>query len=122
MFGSGWYTLDSWTDLEDREAGDVGRGALSGNAHELPVDQVLAVEGERQQAQNGPAHQQLEGSVWDQQRPLDARTVLDGGPHVLICQFPAPVALCHIRPPRCRSGIASMCAADLASVYAVANK
>ena len=52
------------------------------------MDEVFAVEGEGQQAENGPTHQQLKRGVWYQQSPLHARTVLDGCPHILVCQFP----------------------------------
>ncbi len=85
--------LHRGTDLEDREAGDVRGCTLTSDAHELPVDQVLAVEGEGEQAQDGSAHQQLERSIRDEQGALHACAVLDGRPHILICQLPAPAAM-----------------------------
>ena len=82
------------TNLEDREAGDVRRGTLASDAHELPMDQVLAVEGEGQEAEDGTPYQQLEGRIRDQQGALHACAVLDGRPHILVRQLPAPHAPC----------------------------
>ena len=47
------------------EARDVGRRALRGDAQQLGVHEVLALQAGLQQARDGPAHEQLEGRVRD---------------------------------------------------------
>ncbi len=84
------YRLREIEHLEGGEAGDVGGCTLAGNAHQLAMHQMFAVEGEGQQTQDGPPHQQLKRGIWYQERALHTCTVFDRCPYILVCQLPAP--------------------------------
>ena len=81
--------LERGARVELGEARDVGRGALRGDAQQLGVHEVLALEAGHQQARNRAPDQQLEGRVRDEQAAAHAPAVLDRRAYVLVAQLAA---------------------------------